>query len=136
MASKKKPHGSQLGLVVSPSRGPSLPPRSIAPSLVDSTKVGDGANDGANVSGESTLVASTLLAADLDLESFDDYDDATRLRLLDPPREVPTVIVEAVGEMYEVSRLRDNGTSSCCVMYSRKELEELKLRIEAALEMA
>ncbi len=81
------------------------------------------------------------MAADLDLESFDDYDDAEtvegvpRLHLVDPPREAPTVIVEAVGDVFEVSRLRDNGTTVACVMWTRKELEELQRRITAALEM-
>ena len=77
----------------------------------------------------------------LDLDELDDYDDGAviddvpRLRLLDPPRDAPTVIVEMVGDMFEVSRLRDNGTTVACVMWTRKELEELQRRITAALEM-
>ncbi len=77
---------------------------------------------------------------DIDLNSFDDYDDTglidgtPRLRLVDPPREAPTVIVEAVGDGFEVSRLRDNGSTVACVMWTRKELEELARRITAALE--
>lgn len=81
-------------------------------------------------------------AADLDLESFDDYDDGAvvdsvpRLHLVDPPAPSPRVIVEAVGEVFEVSRLRDNGTTVACVMWTRSELEELQRRITAALEMS
>ena len=80
--------------------------------------------------------------ADPDLESFDDYDDAEtidgvpRLHLVDPPRDAPTVIVEAVGDVFEVSRLRDNGTTVACVMWTRTELDELQRRIVAALEMS
>jgi hypothetical protein len=78
----------------------------------------------------------------LDLESFDDYDDSAivddvpRLHLVDPPRDAPTVIVEIVGDVFEVSRLRDNGTTVACVMWTRTELEELQRRIVAALEMS
>jgi hypothetical protein len=77
---------------------------------------------------------------DIDLDSFDDYDDQAthedvpRLRLADPPREV-SIIVEAVGDGFEVCRLRDNGTTVASVMYTRKELEELAGRISAALEV-
>ena len=69
------------------------------------------------------------------VEALDDYDDAPHLHLVDPPRPVPVVIVEAVGENFEVSRLRDNGTTVACVMWTRPELEELQRRIVAALEM-
>jgi hypothetical protein len=95
-----------------------------------------------NVDNESPTPSTSLAAADLDLESFDDYDDAAhvdgvpRLHLVDPPRDAPSVIVEAVGDVYEVSRLRNNGTTVACVMWTRKELEELQHRIVAALEMS
>ena len=69
------------------------------------------------------------------VEALDDYDDRSHLHLVDPPRPAPTVIVEAVGENFEVSRLRDNGTTVACVMWTRAELEELRRRIDAALEM-
>jgi hypothetical protein len=78
--------------------------------------------------------------AGTNLDDFDDYDDAAmhddvpRLRLVDPPREV-SIIVEAVGEGFEVCRLRDNGTTCAAVMYTRKELEELIARAQSALEM-
>ncbi len=81
-------------------------------------------------------------AAPVDLDSFDDYDDAAhhedvpRLRLLDPPRDAPTVIVEAVGERFEVSRLRNNGTTVASVMWTRSELKELIMRATSALEMS
>ena len=108
-----------------PSRGLGLPPV-----LLDRPAPGVG-----------TLVRSEA-AADLDLESFDDYDDGAvvdsvpRLHLVDPPAPSPRVIVEAVGEVFEVSRLRDGGTTVACVMWTRSELEELQRRITAALEMS
>jgi hypothetical protein len=50
---------------------------------------------------------------------------------------VPRVIVEVIGDgRYEVSRLRDNGTTVACVMWTRDELEELISRVRAALEMS
>lgn len=88
-----------------------------------------------------TPLRPEIETADLGLDDLDDYDDHTevegvpRLRLADPPREAPTVIVEAVGDSFEVSRLRDNGTTVACVTWTRKELEELARRITAALEM-
>ncbi len=120
MASRKKePPSAQLGLgLPAQVRDPSLPPTAPA---------------------RSGGIVHPPSAADLDLESFDDYDDdakhedVPRLRLVDPPRDAPTVIVESVGEVFEVSRLRDNGTTVACVMWTRKELEELQRRIEAAL---
>lgn len=72
----------------------------------------------------------------VDLETFDDYpEDATRLRLVDPPAPMPRVIVEAVGKKFHVSRLRDNGTTVATVVWTRDELEELLKRGYAALEM-
>ncbi len=71
-----------------------------------------------------------------DLDELDDYPhDETRLRLVDPPAPMPTVIVEAVGKVFEVSRLRDNGTTVACVMWTRDELKELIRRATAALEI-
>lgn len=72
----------------------------------------------------------------VDIETFDDYpEDATRLRLVDPPAPMPTVIVEVVGKSFHVSRLRDNGTTVATVVWTRSELEELLRRGYAALEM-
>jgi len=71
-----------------------------------------------------------------DLDELDDYpEDATRLRLVDPPAPMPTVIIEVVGRVFEVSRLRDNGTTVACVMWTRTELKELIRRATAALEV-
>lgn len=82
-------------------------------------------------------------AADLDLEAFDDYDEQAaiegvpRLRLVDPPAPMPRVIVEVIGEdIYEVSRLRDNGTTVACVRWTKDELTELIGRVRAALEVS
>ena len=80
--------------------------------------------------------AVALGEADLaPVHDLDDYDDGAHLHLVDPPRPAPTVIVEAVGENFEVSRLRDNGSTVACVIWTRPELEELQRRIVAALEM-
>ncbi len=71
-----------------------------------------------------------------DLDELDDYsEDATRLHLVDPPPPMPSVIVEAVGRGFEVSRLRDNGSTVACVMWTRDELKELIRRASAALEV-
>ncbi len=71
-----------------------------------------------------------------DLDELDDYPhDETRLRLVDPPAPMPRVIVEAVGQRFEVSRLRDNGTTVANVSWTRDELEELIRRASAALEV-
>jgi hypothetical protein len=78
----------------------------------------------------------TPLPADYDLESYDDYDDGSKAEYIDSLRSIPSVIVEMVGDAYEVSRLRDNGTTVACVMWTRAELEELRRRIDAALEMS
>lgn len=115
-----------------PSRGLSLPLPAHDPL--------PGHLDSASSESTSTVVMASA-AADLDLESFDDYDDGAvvdsvpRLHLVDPPAPSPRVIVEAVGEVFEVSRLRDGGTTVACVMWTRSELEELQRRITAALEM-
>lgn len=158
MASKKKP-SDQLGFFTLP------PTQSTAPVPVNPNHLAEGAavvgrvkepirdlglppvakSEWAPHSPEPLSAGSPLAshhpAADLDLESFDDYDDSAkhedvpRLRLVDPPAPSPRVIVEAVGEVFEVSRLRDNGTTVACVMWTRSELEELQRRIIAALEM-
>ncbi len=121
MASRKRKDAGQLGLGL-----PSLP---SSPDLLVSASV-------------ATVPAQ--VTADLgqyfNVEDLDDYDDAAfvedvpRLRLLDPPREV-SVIVEAVGESFEVSRLREGGTTVATVTWTRKEIEELAMRIRAALEV-
>ncbi len=88
------------------------------------------------------IAPSSLLEqpADLDLNTFDDYDDSIthndvpRLSLVDSPRKV-SIIVEAVGERFEVSRLRDSGTTVACIFYTREELEEFIERAQAALEI-
>ncbi len=85
-------------------------------------------------------IPDTLASADLDLDSFDDYDDyetiddVPRLRLVDPPKDAPRVIVEATEYGYQVSRLRDNGTTVACVSWTRSELQELIMRAKSALE--
>ncbi len=91
---------------------------------------------------EATSLPDVAAVADsdraVDLETFDDYDDAVqvegvpRLRLVDPPRE-ERVIVESIGGEFEVSRIR--GTSCFArVMWTREELVELVSRATAALE--
>lgn len=116
MARKPRPPSPQLGL--------SLPatPLATAPPVASSAPPAD------------------LGRADVDVDDFDDYDDhsgdAPRLRLVDPPGPVPRVIVEALDDgRYEVSRLRDNGTTVASVMWTRDELAELIERARAALEM-
>lgn len=143
MASRKaKPPSPQLGL------GLSLP-SSDETTETPPPKVEDGGRLSPSPSPASVhqwttpdSAASVPPVADsLDLDSFDDYDDSAiinetpRLRLVDPPAPIPSIIVEVVGDRYEVSRLRDNGTTVACVMYTRAELEELARRIQAALEM-
>ncbi len=66
---------------------------------------------------------------------LDDYDDGPHLHLVDPPPPAPNVIVEAVGEGFEVSRLRDNGTTVACVRWTKPELLELIARAQAALKV-
>lgn len=120
MASKKKtPTTDQLGL--------SLPAKPLA---------------------APPVAASSVTPADLDrgekvnLDDFDDYDDdvhegeVPRLRLVDPPRPMPRVVVELIGaDRFEVSRLRDNGTTVASVMWTRDELAELITRAASALKM-
>ena len=129
MASRKaKPPRPQLGfslpLAGVPSGATASPPRDCA------------------VSPHAASAVDSSRAEPVDLETFDDYDEAQtvddvpRLRLADPPRETPRVIVEAVAnDRFEVSRLRDNGTTVAMVMWTRSELEELIGRARAALEM-
>ena len=159
MASKKKLPSDQLGFFVLPSTQPPAsvpgipnaltegatvdgrakePSPSLPPTALDPLP---GHRDAAPPASTSTVVVASA-AADLDLESFDDYDDSQhiegvpRLHLVDPLPDAPRVIVEAVGDTFEVSRLRDNGTTVACVMWTRSELEELQRRIVAALEMS
>jgi hypothetical protein len=66
---------------------------------------------------------------------LDDYDDERHLHLVDPLPPAPNVIVEAVGGGFEVSRLRDNGSTVACVMWTRTELLELIARAQAALKV-
>ncbi len=113
----------------------------MVPSLGESTKVGDGANADAVADVDSPVSTNVVPMADLDLDSFDDYDDSEtidnvpRLRLVDPPKDAPRVIVEVTEYGYEVSRLRHNGTTVACVSWTRSELEELIMRAKSALEM-
>lgn len=113
MASRKKtPAPNQLGLVPPTTEGP-LPSCPKSPVELDR--------------------ADAAL-----LESFDDYDDAppAMLRLVDPPRPSPRVVVEAIDvDRFEVSRLRDNGTTVASVMWTRDELAELINRAAGALKM-
>ncbi len=154
MARKPKPPSPQLGFFT-------LPPTPTNASAVENPNLGSqGASVGGRVKDRAPSlpppavdslqalgpppigVVSASGTADLDLDSFDDYDDAQhvegvpRLRLVDPPKPSPRVIVEAVGEGFEVSRLRDNGSTVACVSWTRSELEELRGRIRAALEMS
>lgn len=116
-----------VGRVKEPIRDPSLPPSKVRED---------------SATRDTTELKCKASAAGLDLESFDDYDDSAkhedvlRLHLVDPPAPSPRVIVESVGEVFEVSRLRDGDTTVACVMWTRSELEELSRRITAALEMS
>lgn len=65
-------------------------------------------------------------------EELDHYEDPAAIP--DPDHKV-VVLVECVGEGYEVSRLRDNGSTSACVSWTRAELVELVSRAQAALAM-
>jgi hypothetical protein len=136
MASKKKQAPSaQLGL------GALMSTQPPASAPMNPNHLPEGAAVDMRAPVPSPPATPPTTPSDVDLESFDDYDDAAsvngipRLRLVDPPRDAPTVIVEAVGDKFEVCRLRDNGTTSACVIWTRKELEELQRRIAAALEM-
>ncbi len=89
----------------------------------------------------------------IELEEDDSFDDDPELmhdpihvdipvarpahsfRIVHTPRSSPSVIVEAVGDRFEVSRLRDNGSTVACVVWTKSELEELRIRIDAALSM-
>jgi hypothetical protein len=142
MARKAKTPSDQLGFAMPLSKGmagPSPPSTSLGASHApESTADLDFGSGGSMVSSVALEAGET---EQLDLDSFDDYDDTAivddvpRIRLADPPRDAPTVIVESVGDHYEVSRLRDNGSTVACVMWTRTELEELRRRIDAALEI-
>lgn len=60
-----------------------------------------------------------------------------KLRLVAPPTKLPEseIIVEKVGDVYEVSLLRDHGTTVAAVFYTRKQLEQLIARAQGALEI-
>lgn len=74
------------------------------------------------------------------LDELDDYDDESTEP--DPPKVV-NVFVELVGksidgqtsDLFEVSRLRNNGASFARVMFRRDELEELITRAQDALRV-
>lgn len=147
MASRKrKPDSPQIGLTFA---GPSLPhPPAFthqSPTRPIESDARDLDRDAADLVPLEIRVqvpaeSSGTYPEATNLESFDDYDDQAayedgpRIRLVDPPREV-AIIVEAVGDSFEVCRLRDNGTTVASVMYTRKELIELQSRIAAALEV-
>lgn len=131
-------------------RGPSLSPSPAAipqpihppPRHPPSVSVTDlrTATDLGRVSEASALAAITPVVAPNEagtfvLEELDDYDDAPKLHLVDPPRQVSVIVECLSADRFEVSRLRDNGTTVAAVMYSRKELIELVNRAQAALEM-
>lgn len=128
MARKPRPPSPQLGLSLPATPLVAAPPAtsSVSPADLDRTTSEDRARRD-TFAGES-------------LDDFDDYDDhsgdAPRLRLVDPPSPVPRVVVEALDDgRYEVSRLRDNGTTVASVTWTRDELAELIERARAALEM-
>jgi hypothetical protein len=88
------------------------------------------------------IVASPTAYSDREVRDYvvgamdlDDYDDERHLHLVDPLPPAPNVIVEAVGGGFEVSRLRDNGSTVACVMWTRTELLELIARAQAALKV-
>lgn len=145
MARKPKSPSPQLGLSL-----PHLEPNVAGRTAMGVVSAGSplrpeiGAADlgSAKEMATSALSGSYPHESTIDLDTFDDYDDSghvngtPRLRLLDPPRPSPRVIVEASGDVFWVSRLRDNGTTSATVMWTRSELEELQSRISAALEVS
>jgi hypothetical protein len=75
-------------------------------------------------------VAAPEPTEDVDL---DDYDDAQHAHAVDPTLPAPSVLVEAVGDGFEVARMRDDGTTVACVIYTRAELVKLMSRCQAAL---
>jgi hypothetical protein len=90
----------------------------------------------ANVSKTDPDPPAGLDASELfNVDELDDYvEEGGRLELVDPPR-LYHVIVEACGDHFWVSRLRDNGSTSAMVRWTRDELLELQARIAGALEM-
>lgn len=139
MARKVKRPSPQLGL--------SLPTVGLTPSGIFDHATGTTVIQSADLGSAKEMATSTLIDSSphestIDLDTFDDYDDSghingtPRLRLLDPPKPSPRVIVEAAEDVFWVSRLRDNGTTSATVMWTRSELEELQSRISAALEVS
>ncbi len=85
--------------------------------------------------GALELEAADLGRIEAEAESLDDYEDPPGPVLVDPPRRI-NVIVEAVRDGFEVSRLRDGGTTVACVFYSKDELRELIGRATTALELS
>lgn len=64
--------------------------------------------------------------------------ETPKLRVVPPPAAVPEceVIIEQQADgRYVVSLLRDHGTTSAAVIYTRAQLEMLQRRIPAALEV-
>lgn len=128
---KRKAESQQIGLGL----GPSLP---VSASITSTVHLNPSQMPEVGAR-ETERLGPTLTAEDLDeLDDYDDdamHDDVPRIRLADPPRASPRVIVEMVGESFEVSRLRNSGTTVASVTWTRSEIEELQLRIAAALEM-
>lgn len=64
-------------------------------------------------------------------DDLDDYDDAAHIA--DPAPPVPHVIVDIVGDGFEVARMRHDGTTVARVHYTREELAELSILCLQAL---
>jgi hypothetical protein len=88
---------------------------------------------GANVPAEPTSRAELPLVLD-DVPA----PEKPRLRVVPPPAPVPEseVIVEQTSDgRFEVSLLRNHGTTVAAVFYTRAQLEQLIARAGAALEV-
>lgn len=67
-----------------------------------------------------------------------DAAERPKLRVVPPPAPLPEseVIVEQLADgRFEVSLLRDHGTTCAAVFYTRSQLEQLIARAQAALEI-